>query len=127
MESKYIFFYIIVACVVVIFLYLMYNNNKVTIEVEVELEQENYPTMHSACNINAPCGGDLVCDKDRCKKGLDGDCSADNDCQVGLMCDNWICTNKHNDIKDINVDNIAVDKSPIISKIQWKENDVYYF
>jgi hypothetical protein len=52
------------------------------------------PTIHSRCNQNSPCGGDLVCDLNckRCKKKINGDCSADIDCESGLRCHNWKCS-----------------------------------
>jgi hypothetical protein len=52
-----------------------------------------YPTIHSKCNQNSSCGGDLVCDVgcNRCKKQLSGDCSNNVDCESGLICQNWKC------------------------------------
>lgn len=56
-------------------------------------ENEEYPTMYSRCDINNKCGGNLVCDAGRCRQKLGGNCAANLDCESGLVCNNWICTN----------------------------------
>lgn len=50
--------------------------------------------IHSHCNKNNFCSGDLSCDPicKTCKKQLDGDCSSDVDCQTNLYCNNWKCS-----------------------------------
>lgn len=51
-------------------------------------------TMHSRCNSDSPCNGELVCDQqcNRCKKPLNGICATDVDCETGLYCVGWKCS-----------------------------------
>lgn len=51
------------------------------------------PTMHSFCDPNRSCGGDLVCDSQchRCKMKAGGDCAGDGDCDRNFRCHDWKC------------------------------------
>lgn len=99
-----------------------YNNNS--------SEDINYPTIHSSCSNNNSCGGDLICDIkcNRCKKKIGGNCSGDVDCETGLICHNWICTDKkpfHDNISSEAFDQLH--SSNIKKKnVHWNDsNDIF--
>lgn len=75
---------LIIIAILVILLFWCYN---------IYSHPSIYPTMHARCHKDTPCGGDLICDDScyRCKKGVDGDCAGDVDCQTGLHCHQWKC------------------------------------
>lgn len=91
------------------------------------IESEQTPTIHAICKSNSACGGDssdLTCDSHchRCLKKLNGDCSADIDCEFGLKCHNWKCS-------FVNGDSSSEDEPPIkpphrknIKTVRWDEN-----
>lgn len=64
----------------------------IIIIVWILYQEKITPTMYSKCINNKECGGDLICDCRRCKKQLGGDCAVDYDCETGLYCNNWICS-----------------------------------
>lgn len=57
----------------------------------LESNNELIPTIHSKCENKIGCGGDLICDCQRCKSQLHGPCSGNVDCETGLICSNWQC------------------------------------
>lgn len=84
------------------------------------------PIIHSQCNSNNSCGSELVCDliSNRCKKALGGDCSTDVDCQTGLYCVNWKCTDN---LKSSNENNITINKNKTNKKVQWSDKDTIIY
>jgi len=83
---------IVIAILVLFILWWISGNETMLIEID------NYPTVHARCRSDSTCGGDLTCDLhcNRCRKKIGGDCSADNDCESGLICRNWKCSTESN-------------------------------
>lgn len=83
----------------------------------------HHPTIHSMCNQNSLCGGDLVCDINchRCKKKVGGSCSSDIDCESHLICHNWICTStQESDSYVVEPNHITPNKST--KNVQWNDS-----
>lgn len=86
-----------------------------------EIEFEQPPTIHAKCQSNQGCGDSLVCDLNchRCRKKIGGDCSNDVDCESGLKCHNWKCTDNthHSPIIDTKTKDKTTHKS-----VHWNED-----
>lgn len=83
--------YIILLIIVVLLLLVLFFMS----QFNTNLKEPEFPTIHSHCEKNSLCGGDLICDRscNRCKKPIGGDCATDVDCQTGLHCSsNWTCS-----------------------------------
>ncbi len=108
---------------IIIFVCLLYYNSPDTID---------HPTMYSKCKIDSQCGGDLVCDCNRCKKRLGGNCSSNSDCELDLICHNWLCSDPKDpkDSNKINPDINDIPKSSNNNKkhVKWNddENSTHY-
>lgn len=110
---------LVIVAIIVLILLWWFNTEDIT----------HYPTVHARCRSNTTCGGDLICDLNcnRCRKQVNGDCSADNDCQSGLICYNWKCVPEipllDNTIEDTEQIKHKTDKS-----VRWNEhNEIRYF
>lgn len=85
-------------------------------------KNQSLSTMHSKCNRDNSCGGDLTCDiiSHRCKKQLGGDCSSDVDCQTGLYCNNWKCSSHAGELNFDQISDINPVKSSLKNKVHWE-------
>ena len=90
--NKIYFFLFIIIIIIFLIIIIKYTNKNI---INDHLD-ENLPTLHSKCDKNEPCGGDLICNKNckRCKQKLGGNCSMDIDCDEGLKCYDWKCVSK---------------------------------
>lgn len=87
----------------------------------VNVIEDIIPTLHAKC-IEVDCGGQLVCDRTshRCLQTIGGPCADDIDCSHGLLCINWVCSNK--DVDNINKDDIIKDNITVKSRsIKWAD------
>ena len=94
-----------------------------------DIEVDHHPTVHARCQSDGACGGDLTCDLkcNRCRKKLEGDCSADNDCESGLKCHNWKCIRDDSNAESSET-NIPIQKKKR-KGVRWDEtkNETRYF
>lgn len=91
-----IIFIAVIIFILICIIFFFYKSKPKIENFEKEDDSEHVPTLHSKCDINQHCGGDLICNKNckRCKKQLGGDCSMDIDCDEGLKCHDWKCVSK---------------------------------
>lgn len=116
-----VFIFCIILLVVCFYIYFNSYEDK---EESDDGEEDINPTMYSFCDIGINCGNDLVCDKQRCKKDLGGECSTLNDCRSGLICHNWMCTNSNNQgIKLVN----KIEKRATNKNVRWNDNNQIYY
>lgn len=86
----------IIIVIIMICIFIKYTNRNHILPPPEDIFDVDIPTLHSKCDNNTSCGGDLICNKNckRCKKKLGGDCSMDIDCDDGLKCYEWKCVSK---------------------------------
>jgi len=129
---------IIIIIIIVILILLRYisfwflQSDNILNSEDISHDQEfPLPTIHNRCDIDKPCGGDLVCDLKckRCRKSLNGDCSSDIDCDSGLRCFNWKCSpiQKINSSNNESSDLIKQKKSNKFVRWNDENNQTHYF
>lgn len=87
----------IIICILIISMIILHLTTSDNTQIKNTNKKESVieeNIIHSRCN--GSCSGDLTCDlhSKRCKKQLGGDCAMDVDCQTGLYCNNWKCSNE---------------------------------
>ena len=117
--------WVFIVLIVLAILFLSWWFTAGTSIADSNLTFQNYPTIHARCQSHDMCGGDLTCDANchRCRKKLGGDCANSNDCESGLHCQDWKCTNIPN-LKNAN--NISDIKEPKVVKWNEEKNETYY-
>ena len=86
---------------------------------------DDIPTIHAVCQTDKNCGSNLSCDTqfNRCKQKIEGPCSSDIDCESGLFCSNWKCSNFITDDNDITTTNTMNAKK----EVRWNEvNEIFF-
>ncbi|CAH6420589.1 Hypothetical protein HVR_LOCUS1230 [uncultured virus] len=124
---------VVLIAVIVLVLLWMFNRKDQNLSNTNSSITDEFATIHAHCHKDTSCGGDLTCDVTchRCKKQVGGDCSGDVDCQTGLHCHNWKCTDPSHNLdfpKNSPIDNDNKDKlqshtnsSNSKRKVHWKD------
>ena len=85
------------------------------------------PTIHAKCQKEGNCGDNLICDIEcrRCKQKIGGACSSDVDCQSGLICSDWKCSDFKETIEKKNTDILPTNDTK--KEVRWKDvNEIFY-
>lgn len=112
----------------------LYNNSSHTVDSKdishTFTDLPYYPTIHSQCPNNHSCGGDLICDTTchRCKMKLGGDCAINTDCENGLICHDWKCSDPKVNVKEtINEDSDELNNQSIKKNVHWNDNNEIFY
>lgn len=113
--------FLIIIILYLLFLHNVSSQNNISHQEEEEITP---PTMHAKCYTNHGCGGDLTCDVvcSRCKKKIGGNCASDVDCETGLVCRSWKCSDNLDNLTD----NTIMSVKHSNKHIQWANNDEIY-